>query len=101
MKTIAKLLAATGAVLFLSIGTGCGDGTASPVSCDVPPTAVIGYEDCVGLSKDGHHCFEDCGIADFSPNPPPAASMVGCLVGQAETPALALCVASCSECSAP
>jgi hypothetical protein len=89
-----------GFVMGLLAGiVGCGDNApGETVDCNVSQSAVIGHQDCGGTELDGHRCFENCGVVDFSPDAPPPASMVGCLVGQAETAALAICVASCSEC---
>lgn len=81
---------------------GCGAGIpsspdAAPTSCDVPPTWVTAYQDCGGVTKDGYRCFTTCG--ELPPGGGVGALLPpGCLVGQAETPVPALCVASCAEC---
>ena len=82
-------------IVLVLIGIGCGSAPittdAAPTACTIAPSAVIGYQDCGGSTKDGYHCFETCGEID-------GGLLVGCLVGQAETPVPALCVVSCAEC---
>lgn len=96
-------------LLVVLAALGCGTGEvpatpadagrdAAPVACAVDPTAVVGFHDCGGTTKDGYRCFSTCGVVDFSADAGPAVLLSGCLVGQAETPVPALCVASCSDC---
>ena len=94
MKTIGFL------ILVLMFTVGCGDNNAPelPVECNVSSTATVEHQDCGGVTLDGYRCFEGCGVTNFSGGPSPAPHLVGCLIGQAETPMPAICVAECSEC---
>jgi hypothetical protein len=91
-----KIIIAIALVSFLVLFVGCGDNTPAE-NCDIPATSNVGSQDCGGVTSDGHRCVTLCGELPQDGSPGHLLA-IGCLIPQAETPALAVCVASCSEC---
>ena len=79
--------------------SGCGDNTVPemPESCAIPSTSNAGFQDCGGSTLSGYHCVTLCGESPQDGTPGKLVGY-GCLIPQAETPEMALCVNSCSEC---